>query len=70
MTLDALTAARIGADAVYYEVSKRQMVAGEGVYLIDEDGRSYIDCASATFNLSLGYGHPAVIAAMRAQAVN
>ncbi|MFJ4230556.1 aspartate aminotransferase family protein [Cellulosimicrobium cellulans] len=68
MTLDALTAARIGADAVYYEVSKRQMVAGEGVYLIDEDGRSYIDCASATFNLSLGYGHPAVIAAMRAQA--
>lgn len=55
-------------NAIYYPVSELQMVAGEGVYLYDETGRSYIDCASATFNLSLGYRHPAVIRAMKNQA--
>jgi 4-aminobutyrate aminotransferase len=44
------------------------MVGGEGVYVVDADGRSYIDCASGTFNLSLGYGHPAVVRALREQA--
>lgn len=53
--------------ALYYPVSKAKMVRGEGVYLYDEEGVGYIDCASATFNLSLGYSHPAVIAAMKAQ---
>ncbi|WP_173086593.1 aspartate aminotransferase family protein [Phytohabitans rumicis] len=44
------------------------MVRGEGVYLYDEHGRQYIDCASATFNLSLGYSHPAVVKAIQKQA--
>nr|QIY67215.1 aminotransferase class III-fold pyridoxal phosphate-dependent enzyme [Streptomyces sp. RPA4-2] len=44
------------------------MVAGEGIHLYDSDGRGYIDCASATFNLSLGYRHPAVIQAIKDQA--
>ncbi|MFD9478707.1 MULTISPECIES: aspartate aminotransferase family protein [Streptomyces] len=44
------------------------MVSGEGIYLYDSDGRGYIDCASATFNLSLGYRHPAVIKAIKDQA--
>lgn len=45
-----------------------RFVRGEGVRLYDEDGREYIDCASGTFNVSLGHGHPEVLAAMRAQA--
>jgi 4-aminobutyrate aminotransferase-like enzyme len=63
-----MAADAIDASAVYYDVSKLKMVRGEGVYLFDELGQSYIDCASATFNLSLGYGHPAVLKAMREQA--
>ncbi|MFF4422374.1 aspartate aminotransferase family protein [Streptomyces sp. NPDC001549] len=52
---------------IYYPVSDYKMARGEGVYLYDEDGKSYLDCASATFNLSLGYSHPAVVAAMKDQ---
>jgi len=55
------------ASSVYYPVSARRMVRGEGVYLFDDGGRPYIDCASATFNLSLGYGHPAVVSAIKEQ---
>jgi 4-aminobutyrate aminotransferase-like enzyme len=58
----------IGAGAIYYPVSDIRMVGGEGVYVVDADGRSYIDCASGTFNLSLGYGHPVVVRALQAQA--
>lgn len=54
--------------AVYYPVSDVKMVRGEGIYLFDADGRKYIDCASATFNLSLGYSHPKVINAIKEQA--
>ncbi|WP_457062255.1 aspartate aminotransferase family protein [Mycobacteroides abscessus] len=54
--------------AMYYPVSEQKMVAGEGVYLYDDAGRSYIDCGSATFNLSLGYQHPAVTRAIKNQA--
>lgn len=59
---------RTSSEAVYYPVSDIRMVRGERIYLYDEDGSSYIDCASATFNLSLGYGHPAVLRAIREQA--
>ncbi len=53
---------------IYYPVSDKVMLRGEGIYLYDSDGKSYIDCASATFNLSLGYGHHAVIQAINEQA--
>jgi 4-aminobutyrate aminotransferase len=43
-------------------------VRGAGVHIYDDAGREYIDCASGTFNVSLGHGHPEVLAAMRAQA--
>jgi 4-aminobutyrate aminotransferase len=56
------------ASSVYQDVSRVRMVRGEGIYLYDEFGTAFIDCASATFNLSLGYGHPAVLKAMRDQA--
>ncbi|KPI23462.1 Acetylornithine transaminase [Actinobacteria bacterium OK074] len=52
----------------YYPVSDHRMVRGEGIHLFDEGGRGYIDCASATFNLSLGYSHPAIVEALQKQA--
>ncbi len=58
----------LAVEELYYPVSKTKMVRGEGIYLYDSEGQRYIDCASATFNLSLGYSHPAVIAAMKEQA--
>ncbi|WP_212399830.1 aspartate aminotransferase family protein [Bradyrhizobium jicamae] len=54
-------------DSLYYPVSKFKMTRGEGIYLYDDSGREYIDCASATFNLSLGYSNKAVLSAMRSQ---
>ncbi|MDZ5146348.1 aspartate aminotransferase family protein [Microbacterium testaceum] len=54
--------------AVYYPVSDLKMTRGEGIYLFDSEGRGYIDCASATFNLSLGYSHAAVVSAIKEQA--
>ena len=56
------------ADLLYYPTSDRRFVRGDGIYLYDADGNRFIDCASATFNLSLGYSHPAVITAMKEQA--
>lgn len=64
----SVSSPRANSSRVYYDVSDSKMVRGEGIYLFDEDGHSYIDCASATFNLSLGYGHPRVLEAMREQA--
>jgi 4-aminobutyrate aminotransferase-like enzyme len=55
-------------DRIYYPVSHRKMVAGRGVYLFDEKGNRYLDAAAGTFNLSLGYSHPAVVAAIKEQA--
>ncbi|MEU8047997.1 aspartate aminotransferase family protein [Micromonospora echinofusca] len=56
------------ADMFYYEITDQRMVRGEGIYLYDDAGGGYIDCASATFNLSLGYSHPAVVGAIQKQA--
>lgn len=52
----------------YYKISDYRMRRGKGIYLYDTDEREYLDCSSGTFNLSLGYGHPEVIAAVRDQA--
>ena len=52
----------------YYKISDYRMRRGKGIYLYDADEREYLDCSSGTFNLSLGYGHPEVIAAVRDQA--
>ena len=37
------------------------MSHGEGIFLFDTNGNRYIDCASATFNLNLGYTNRNVI---------
>jgi len=41
---------------------------GEGSYLVTPDGRRYLDLATGIAVNALGYGHPAVMAAIREQA--
>lgn len=43
-------------------------VAGAGSRLIDESGRSYLDFATGSGTVALGHGHPAIRAALDAQA--
>ncbi len=45
-----------------------QIVRGEGAYLYDAAGRRYIDCVGGQGAANLGHCHPAVVAAVRAQA--
>ena len=45
-------------------------VRGEGIYLIDVDGRRYIDACGGAAVSCLGHGHPRVIAAMAEQAAS
>lgn len=42
-------------------------VAGDGPYVVDRDGRRYIDGSGGAAVCCLGYSHPAVIAAIRQQ---
>jgi len=43
-------------------------VRGEGIYLIDETGRRYIDACGGAAVSCLGHGHPAIVAAIAEQA--
>ncbi len=42
-------------------------VGGEGVWLIDAQGKRYLDASGGAAVSCLGHGHPDVIAAMHAQ---
>ncbi|MDH3225356.1 MAG: acetylornithine/succinylornithine family transaminase, partial [Gemmatimonadota bacterium] len=44
------------------------LVRGEGAVVWDENGRSYIDCIGGHGALALGHRHPALTAALQAQA--
>lgn len=44
-----------------------EAVSGQGVFITDKEGRSYIDGSGGAAVSCLGHGHPEVIAAMRAQ---
>src|SRR6188472_3252407 len=44
------------------------VAGGEGRYFWDYDGKRYLDFASQLVNVSIGYGHPKVIAAIKEQA--
>ncbi|MBF0206226.1 MAG: aspartate aminotransferase family protein [Oligoflexia bacterium] len=50
--------------------SKIKICRGKGCYLYDDKGNAYLDCAAGTFNLSLGYSHPDVLAAAKSQMDN
>ena len=53
---------------LYYNVSDFTVADAEGLYVRDEDGNEFMDCSAGTFNLSLGYRHPAVVQAIKDQA--
>ncbi|RRN71342.1 aspartate aminotransferase family protein [Peribacillus simplex] len=57
-------------DSLYYKVDDIIMEKGEGIYLYDQDGNKYFDCASATFNLNLGYSNKEVIDSVKNQMDN
>lgn len=42
-------------------------VSGDGCWLVDQQGRRYLDASGGAAVSCLGHGHPAVIAAMHAQ---
>ncbi len=50
-----------------YERNPICFVRGEGVHLFDENGTAYLDMLSGIGVSALGYGHPAVLAAIDAQ---
>jgi 4-aminobutyrate aminotransferase len=41
-----------------------QFIRGEGIHLIRDDGAVFVDAASGTFNLPLGYNHPEIVEAV------
>ena len=43
-------------------------VGGQGVYLIDAQGRRYLDASGGAAVSCLGHGHPRVVEAIRKQA--
>ncbi len=46
----------------------RRAVGGDGVFVIDDEGRRYLDACGGAAVSCLGHSHPAVIAAIRDQA--
>jgi adenosylmethionine-8-amino-7-oxononanoate aminotransferase len=61
----------MGAEHVFHRTTgARPPIAarGEGIFLIDEDGRRYLDACGGAAVSCLGHGHPAVIAAIAEQA--
>ncbi|MFJ8248566.1 aspartate aminotransferase family protein [Streptomyces sp. NPDC094466] len=63
-----------GTDRIWHpwtpiqETERLTLVSGSGCHVSDDQGRSYLDLRSGTLNATVGYSHPAVVEAMRAQA--
>lgn len=61
----------MGAEHVFHRSTAARpplAVRGEGIHLIDEQGRRYIDACGGAAVSCLGHGHPEVVAAMSEQA--
>ena len=61
----------MGAEHVFHRSTRAAppaAVRGEGIYLIDAEGRRYIDACGGAAVSCLGHGHPAAIAAITEQA--
>src|SRR5690349_12671017 len=43
------------------------LVAGEGAWVVDDNGRRYLDCLAAYSALNFGHRHPRLVAAAHAQ---
>lgn len=48
----------------YPATAQPEFVAARGCYLIEAGGKRYLDGCAGTFNINLGYGHPAVTEAV------
>lgn len=51
-----------------YNRAPISVASGKGVWLTDEDGRTYLDCVAGIATNGLGHCHPALVAALEAQA--
>ena len=67
MKLEAIQAAEAKLLLPTYERHPIHFVGGEGVHLIDEAGNRYLDLLSGIGVNALGYGHPAIAAAIEGQ---
>ena len=67
-TLEALQEAEARLLIPTYERSPHLFVEGRGVHLIDENGTAFLDLLSGIGCSALGYAHPAITAAIVAQA--
>ncbi len=67
MKLEAIRAAEAKLLLPTYERHPILFVEGQGVYLIDEAGEKYLDLLSGIGVNALGYGHPAITAAIDRQ---
>ena len=67
MTLETVQAAERKLLVQTYERSPHVFVSGHGVYLRDANGEDYLDLLSGIGVSALGYGHPAIEAAIAAQ---
>src|SRR5213078_1504828 len=54
--------------SVQNQISPLAVAGGEGRYFWDAEGNRYLDFASQLVNVSLGYQHPKVVAAIKEQA--
>ena len=60
-----VTKEQTGAEsALSYPAGPPKFVSAAGCHLVDATGESYLDGCAGTFNISLGYGHPAVTKAV------
>lgn len=67
MKLDEIRAAEAKLLVNTYERNPIGFVRGEGVHLYDENGTAYLDMLSGIGVSALGYGHPAIQAAIEQQ---
>jgi len=69
MTQNAAIAERASKALVAnYRPAPISLVRGEGCWLFDADGRRYLDLMGGIATTVLGHCHPAVVAALEAQA--
>ncbi len=67
-TTDEIIALESAHTAGFYPKRQVAIVRGQGATLWDADGREYIDCVGGQGAANLGHAHPAVVAAIQAQA--
>jgi acetylornithine/LysW-gamma-L-lysine aminotransferase len=68
MLHDAILASEQQYTAGTYPKRAVAVVRGEGARLYDADGRMFLDCVGGQGAANLGHAHPAVVAAIQAQA--